>query len=95
MERNFKSVWLLTAISAYAMSSVPMMMLIGSIIRARLARAEQRATLPIAMMVIGNPCGVDLSRAQRAHQKLTFRLRQDRLRRRCRRPLYHRIQTRP
>ena len=63
MERNFKSVWLLTAISAYAMSSVPMMMLIGSIIRARLARAEQRATLPIAMMVIGNPCGVDLSRA--------------------------------
>lgn len=29
MERNFKSVWLLAAISATAMSSVPMMMLIG------------------------------------------------------------------
>lgn len=58
MERDFKTVWLLAAISAMAMSSVPMMMLIGSIIGAQLAPAEQWATLPIAMMVIGTACGV-------------------------------------
>ena len=58
MERNFKTVWLLAAISAMAMSSVPMMMLIGSIIGAQLAPVEQLATLPIAMMVIGTACGV-------------------------------------
>jgi hypothetical protein len=30
MERNFKKVWLLAAINAIAMSSVPMMMVIGT-----------------------------------------------------------------
>jgi predicted MFS family arabinose efflux permease len=58
MERDFKTVWLLAAISGTAMSSVPMMMLIGSIIGAQLAPTEQWATLPIAMMVVGTACGV-------------------------------------
>ena len=58
MQGNVKEVWLLAAINAIAMSSVPMMMLIGSIIGAELAPAEQWATLPIAMMVIGTALGV-------------------------------------
>ena len=57
MERNFKNVWLLAAINAIAMSSVPMM-LIGSIIGAQLAPAEEWSTLPIAIMVIGTACAV-------------------------------------
>ncbi len=58
MTRNFKEVWLLAAINAAAMSSVPLMMLIGSIIGAELAPKEEWATLPIAMMVIGTALGV-------------------------------------
>ena len=58
MVRNFKEVWLLAAINAIAMCSVPMMMLIGSIIGAELAPGEEWATLPIAMMVIGTALGV-------------------------------------
>lgn len=58
MTRNFKEVWLLAAINAIAMSSVPLMMLIGSIIGAELAPKEEWATLPIAMMVIGTALGV-------------------------------------
>ena len=58
MRRKFRSVLILALISASAMSSVPMMMLIGSIIGVELAPAEQWATLPIAMMVIGTACGV-------------------------------------
>ena len=58
MVRKFKEVWLLAAINAIAMCSVPMMMLIGSIIGAELAPDEGWATLPIAMMVIGTALGV-------------------------------------
>lgn len=58
MKREFSTVWLLAAINAIAMSAVPMMMLIGSIIGAQLAPSVQWATLPIAMMVIGTACGV-------------------------------------
>lgn len=58
MHTRFAAVWLLALINAVAMSSVPMMMLVGSLIGARLAPAEQWATLPIAMMVIGTACGV-------------------------------------
>ena len=65
---------LLALISATAMSSVPMMMLIGSIIGAELAPAEQWATFPIAMMVIGTACGVfPASRGvQRFGRKMTL-----------------------
>ena len=58
MNNRFATVWLLAAINAIAMSSVPMMMLVGSLIGAQLAPAERWATLPIAMMVIGTACGV-------------------------------------
>jgi MFS family permease len=58
MDIRFRTVWLLAAINAIAMSSVPMMMLIGSIIGAQLAPARQWATLPIAMMVIGTASAV-------------------------------------
>jgi MFS family permease len=58
MHIRFRTVWLLAAINAIAMSGVPMMMLIGSIIGAQLAPAEQWATLPIAMMVIGTASAV-------------------------------------
>lgn len=58
MERHFRTVWLLAAVNAIAMSSVPMMVLIGSIIGAQLAPSERWATLPIAMMVTGTACGV-------------------------------------
>lgn len=51
-------VWLLAAVNAVAMSGTPMMMLVGSIIGARLASSEQWATLPIALMVIGTALGV-------------------------------------
>jgi MFS family permease len=58
MDIRFRTVWLLAAINAIAMSGVPMMMLIGSIIGAQLAPARQWATLPIAMMVIGTASAV-------------------------------------
>jgi len=58
MPGHFRTVLLLAFISATAMCSVPMTMLIGSIIGAELAPAERWATLPIAMMVIGTACGV-------------------------------------
>ncbi len=55
---GFPTVWLLALVNAVALSAFPMMMLIGSIIGARLAGAEQWATLPIALVVIGTACGV-------------------------------------
>jgi MFS family permease len=58
MLRKFRSVWLLAAISAIAMSAIPLMVLIGSIIGTELAPSERWATLPIAMMVIGTALGV-------------------------------------
>jgi MFS family permease len=58
MGHKFSSVWLLAAVNAVAMSAIPMMMLVGSIVGARLAPAERWATLPIAAMVIGTACGV-------------------------------------
>jgi MFS family permease len=58
MNRGFTTVWLLAGINAIAMSAIPMMMLIGSIIGSHLAPDAQWATLPIAMMVIGTACGV-------------------------------------
>jgi MFS family permease len=58
MNRDFTTVWLLAGINAIAMSAIPMMMLIGSIIGSHLAPDAQWATLPIAMMVIGTACGV-------------------------------------
>jgi MFS family permease len=74
MERNFRTVWLLAGINAIAMSSVPMMMLIGSIVGAQLAPVERWATLPIAMMVIGTACSViPATRGmQRLGRKKTF-----------------------
>jgi MFS family permease len=58
VSKGFPTVWLLALVNAIAMSAFPMMMLIGSIIGARLAPGEQWATLPIALMVIGTACGV-------------------------------------
>jgi MFS family permease len=58
MKNEFTTVWLLAGINAIAMSAIPMMMLIGSIIGNHLAPDPQWATLPIAMMVIGTACGV-------------------------------------
>ena len=55
---GFPTVWLLALVNAIALSAFPMMMLIGSIIGARLAGSEQWATLPIALIVIGTACGV-------------------------------------
>ncbi|MEZ5572469.1 MAG: MFS transporter [Halioglobus sp.] len=76
MNSRFTTVWLLALINAVAMSSVPMMMLIGSIIGAKLAPAERWATLPIAMMVIGTACAVvPATRCmQRLGRKATFAL---------------------
>jgi MFS family permease len=58
MKNEFTTVWLLAGINAIAMSAIPMMMLIGSIIGNHLAPDAQWATLPIAIMVIGTACGV-------------------------------------
>lgn len=58
MQRSFTTVWLLALINAIALSAVPMMMLIGSIIGTELAPRESLATLPIAVMVVGTACGV-------------------------------------
>lgn len=76
MKNRYATVWLLAAINAIAMSSVPMMMLIGSIVGAQLAPEEHWATLPIAMMVIGTACAVvPASRSmQRLGRKATFAL---------------------
>lgn len=74
MYSEFKMVWLLALISAIAMSTSPMLMLIGSIIGAQLAGSTQLATLPIALMVIGTAIGVlPASRAMaRYGRKATF-----------------------
>ncbi|GAB5450113.1 MAG: MFS transporter [Halioglobus sp.] len=58
MRPAFATVWLLASINAIAMSSQPMMVLIGSIIGADLAPSEQWATLPITLMVIGVAAGI-------------------------------------
>ncbi|MDX1733760.1 MAG: MFS transporter [Halioglobus sp.] len=58
MPSSFRTVWLLAAIYAIAICAQPMMMLIGSIIGARLAPSEQWATLPITLMIVGIACGV-------------------------------------
>ncbi len=58
MQTSFRTVWLLALINAIALSAVPMMMLIGSIVGTELAPRESLATLPIAAMVIGTACGV-------------------------------------
>lgn len=58
MQKKYATVWLLAAINAIALSAVPMMMLIGSIVGSQLAPRESWATLPIAMMVVGTACGV-------------------------------------
>ncbi|MEP4146552.1 MAG: MFS transporter [Halioglobus sp.] len=74
MRSEFKMVWLLALISAIAMSTSPMLMLIGSIIGTQLASNAQLATLPIALMVIGTAVGVlPASRAMaRFGRKTTF-----------------------
>ncbi|MEP5569528.1 MAG: MFS transporter [Halioglobus sp.] len=74
MYSDYKMVWLLALISAIAMSTSPMLMLIGSIIGAELAGNTQLATLPIALMVIGTAIGVlPASRAMsRYGRKTTF-----------------------
>ena len=76
MNPHFKTVWLLAAINAIASSVIPMMMLIGTIIGAELAPAQQWATLPIAVMVIGTACSVvPASRVtQRFGRKVTLGL---------------------
>lgn len=58
MTSRFATVWLLALVNAIAMSAVPMMMLIGSIIGTELAPGERWATLPITVMVIGTALGV-------------------------------------
>ena len=58
MHQGFKTVGLLALFNAIAMSGTPMMMLIGSIIGNRLAGDPQWATLPIALMVIGQALAV-------------------------------------
>ena len=74
MYSEFKMVWLLALISAIAMSTSPMLMLIGSIIGTQLASSAQLATLPIALMVIGTAVGVlPASRTMaRFGRKITF-----------------------
>ena len=58
MSSRFKTVWLLALVNAIALSAIPMMMLIGSIIGTELAPGERWATLPITAMVIGTALGV-------------------------------------
>lgn len=58
MQSPFRTVWLLALVNAIALSAVPMMMLIGSIIGSHLAPTESLATLPIAAMVVGTAVGV-------------------------------------
>lgn len=58
MPKKYSRVALLAAINAIAFSAIPLMALIGSIVGAELAPAEEWATLPIAMMVVGTACGV-------------------------------------
>jgi predicted MFS family arabinose efflux permease len=74
MKQSFATVWLLAAINAIAMSAIPMMMLIGSIIGSQLAPDQGWATLPIAVMVVGTACGViPATRSmQRLGRKKTF-----------------------
>lgn len=52
------TVALLALINAIAMSAIPMMALIGSIVGAQLAPRQEWATLPIAVIVIGTALGV-------------------------------------
>ena len=58
MKSNYSNIALLALANAAAMSSVPLVMLIGSIIGAKLAPSTQWATLPIALMIIGTALGV-------------------------------------
>lgn len=58
MHSRYKTVWLLALVNAVALSAVPLMMLIGSIVGAQLAPRESLATFPIAAMVIGTAFGV-------------------------------------
>lgn len=58
MNSRFGTVWLLAIINAVALSAVPLMMLIGSIVGAELAPRESLATFPIAAMVVGTAFGV-------------------------------------
>ena len=76
MQRGFATVWLLALSNAITMSAFPMMVLIGSIIGARLASTEQWATLPMALMVIGTAsCVVPASRCMaRWGRRRTFLL---------------------
>jgi MFS family permease len=55
---GFRGVWILALISAVSMAAFPLMALMGSILGAQLSPAEQWATLPIALMVIGTAVGV-------------------------------------
>jgi MFS family permease len=55
---GFRGVWTLALISAVSMAAFPLMALMGSILGAQLSPAEQWATLPVALMVIGTAVGV-------------------------------------
>lgn len=52
------NVWLLTVISALALSAGAMIVLVGGIVGATLAPSPALATLPVAFMVIGTALGV-------------------------------------
>lgn len=58
MFKQYINVWILALVSALCFSVLPLLSLIGSLIGAQLAPAQQWATLPIAMMVIGTAAGV-------------------------------------
>lgn len=58
MPLGFKSVIILAITNALAFSLTLMMMLVGSLVGAKLAPVESLATLPIAMMVVGLALGV-------------------------------------
>ena len=53
-----RSIWLLAAIQALAMSGGATMVLAGGIVGAGLAPSSELATLPVAMMIVGTACGI-------------------------------------
>lgn len=54
----YTTVWVLALINSISLAAFPLMALMGSILGSQLSPAQEWATLPIALMVIGTACGV-------------------------------------
>lgn len=54
---NYRTALLLSACQTLAMSTIPMLLFVGSFIGASLAPSPELATLPLALLVVGTACG--------------------------------------